>query len=62
MRSNILLSAIWLGCAIAANLPTDAGASTAIVYSYSGNSFDAFTGTSFDTTMSISGSFTMPDA
>jgi hypothetical protein len=31
------------------------------VYAYSGNNFSVFGGTSFDTTMSVSGSFTMAD-
>jgi hypothetical protein len=62
MRSNVLISAIWLAFAAAPIFPTDARAATATVYSYSGNAFTTLAQSPFDSTMSISGSFTMPDA
>jgi hypothetical protein len=49
----LLMAACW--CSTAAN------AAIATVYTYSGNLFNVFTGP-FDATMSVSGSFTMPDA
>jgi hypothetical protein len=62
MRSKMLISAIWLACTASSILPTVSRAATATVYSYSGNSFLALAQPPFDSTMSISGSFTMPDA
>jgi hypothetical protein len=55
--SRCLFALSFVGVILAAP-----SAQAATMYTYSGNNFSIFTGTAFDRTMSISGSFTMSDA